>query len=86
VTEIVTDDGPPSRLATVASRPDRPLGRRRPFEGDVADLVDDQQRQPSQSAELVMQPAGGMGGSDPVDPLGGGGEGDAVAGLAGPDR
>jgi hypothetical protein len=32
-----------------------------------------------------MQPSGGVGGSEPVDPFGGGGEPDAMASVAGPD-
>src|SRR3954453_16560007 len=55
------------------------------FERHVADLVDDQQRIATQAAELVLQPAGVMGLGQPGDPLGGGGELDPVAGLAGAD-
>ena len=52
---------------------------------DVAHLIDDDHRDASQRAELVLEAAGGVGGTEPVDPLGGGGEGDAVAGQAGTD-
>ena len=55
------------------------------FEGDVADLVDDQQRDPAEPDQLVLQPAGGVGVGEAGDPLGGGGERDPVPGLAGPD-
>ncbi len=55
------------------------------FEGDVADFVDDEERVAAEAAELVVEPAGGVGVGEAVDPFGGGGERDAVAGLAGPD-
>ena len=55
------------------------------FEGDVADLVDDQQRDAAEAGELVLEAAGVVGVGEAGDPLGGGGERDAVAGLAGPD-
>ena len=56
------------------------------FEGDVADLVDDQQRVAAEPAQLVLQPAGVVGVGEPVDPFGRGGELDPVPGLAGADR
>jgi hypothetical protein len=56
------------------------------FEGDVADFVDDQQGVTGQSGEFGLQGAAVVGGGQPVDPLGGGGEQDAVAGLAGRRR
>ena len=55
------------------------------FEGDVADFVDDEQRVAAEAAELVVESAGGVGVGEAVDPFGGGGEGDAVAGVAGAD-
>ena len=55
------------------------------FEGDVADFVDDDERVAAEAAELVMEPAVAVGGGEAVDPFGGGGEDDAVAGLAGAD-
>jgi hypothetical protein len=55
------------------------------LEGDVADLVDDQQRDATEAGELVVQAALGMGLTETADPLGRGGAGDAMAGLAGPD-
>jgi hypothetical protein len=59
--------------------------RRFGFEGDVADFVDDQQRVAGQPAQLVLQPAGVVGGGEPVDPFAGGGEQDPVPALAGAD-
>jgi hypothetical protein len=55
------------------------------LEGDVANLVHDQQRIASEADELVLQPAACVGVGEPGDPLGGGGEQHPVAGLAGPD-
>jgi hypothetical protein len=48
---------------------------------DVADLVDDEQRVAAESLQLGMQPPGGVGVGETVDPLGGGGELDVLAGL-----
>jgi len=56
------------------------------FEGDVADLVDDQHRVAAKPDELVLKPADVVGVGEPGDPLAGGGELEAVAGLAGADR
>ena len=56
------------------------------FEGDVADLVDDEQRVAAEPDELGLQPAGVVGVGEPGDPFGGGGEQDPVPGLAGADR
>jgi hypothetical protein len=56
------------------------------FEGDVADFVDDEQRDPPESGELDLEPFLGVSVGEAGDPFGGGGERDAVAGLAGPDR
>ena len=56
------------------------------FEGDVADLVDDEQRVAAQPGELVLEAAGVVGVGEPGDPFGGGGEQDPVPGLAGADR
>ena len=55
------------------------------FDGDVADLVDDEQRVAAESAQLALQPAGVMGVGEAGDPLGAGGEQHPVACLAGPD-
>lgn len=55
------------------------------FEGDVADLVDDQQWQAAEFDQFVLEVAAVVGGGESVDPLGGGGESDSVAGLAGPN-
>jgi len=55
------------------------------FERDVADLVDDEQRVAAEPDQLGLQVAGVVGGGEPVDPFAGGGEGDAVPGLAGAD-
>ena len=54
------------------------------FEGDVADLVDDQQRDPAELDQFVLEPAGVVGLGEAGDPLGGGGERDAVAGFGRP--
>jgi hypothetical protein len=56
------------------------------FEGDVADFVDDQQRVAAEPDQLGLQPPGVVGVGEPGDPFGGGGEGDPVPCLAGPDR
>ena len=55
------------------------------FEGDVADFVDDDEGVAAEAAEFVVDAVGVVGGGETVDPFGGGGEGDAVAGLAGAD-
>ena len=57
-------------------------------EGDVADLVDDQQRDALQPGELVVEAALALGVGEQGDPFGGGAEGDALAGQAGanPER
>jgi len=54
-------------------------------EGDVADLVDDEQRGPPQPRELGVQASFGVGVAEASHPLRGGGEGDAMSGLTGPD-
>ncbi len=54
-------------------------------ERDVADLVDDQQRDPLQAGEFVVEAALTLGVGEQRDPFGGGLEGDAVAGQAGAD-
>ena len=56
------------------------------FEGDVADLVDDQHWVADQATEFVLEFAGVVGFGKPIDPLTGGGELDSVAGLASADR
>jgi hypothetical protein len=56
------------------------------LERQVADLVDDDQRVALDPAQLLIQRVAVLGGLEPVDPLLGGREGDAVAGLAGLDR
>ena len=55
------------------------------LERDVADLVDDQERVAAQAGDLGLEAAGAVGGGEPVGPGGGGGEQDAVPGLAGLD-
>ncbi len=55
------------------------------LEGDVADLVDDEERVATQAEQLVVEPAGAVGLGQGVDPFGGGGEQDSMAGLAGAD-
>jgi hypothetical protein len=55
------------------------------FEGDVADLVDDEQRVAADPDEFLLEASGVVGHGEPGDPLGGGGEQHAVAGLAGAD-
>ena len=54
-------------------------------ERDVADLVDDQQRDPLQAIELVVEAALALGVGEQRDPFGRGAERDAVAGEAGAD-
>src|SRR5204863_9718853 len=56
------------------------------FEGEVADLVDDDQGVALGPARLVVEGIAVLGGFEAVDPLLSGRERDAVPGLAGPDR
>lgn len=56
------------------------------FEGDVPDLVDDDQRVPAHAAQLVLQAPVVVRCGEAVDPLAGGGEQHPVPGLAGADR
>jgi hypothetical protein len=56
------------------------------LEGDVADLVDDQDRVAPKPGQLGLQPPGVVGVGEAGDPFGGGGERDPVPGLAGADR
>jgi hypothetical protein len=44
--------------------------RRFGLEGDVANLIDDEQRIPGEPDELGLEPAGVVGLGEPVDPLG----------------
>ncbi len=55
-------------------------------EGDVADLVDDEQWDPSETLELLVEPARPLGLAETVDPLVGGGEGHPMAPSGGLDR
>ena len=55
------------------------------LERDVADLINDQDRDARELGELVLQFPGGVSVGEAGDPLGGGGERDAVPGLAGAD-
>ncbi len=52
---------------------------------DVADLVDDQQRDPLQAVEFAVEAAVALGVGEQRDPFGGGFERDALAGQAGAD-
>ncbi len=54
-------------------------------EGDVADFVDDDQRDASESFEFVVEAAGAFSGGESVDPFGRGGECDSVAAAGGLD-
>ena len=56
------------------------------LEGQIADLVDDQEAVALQSSQLGVQRVAVLGLLEPVDPLLGGCERDAVPGLAGLDR
>jgi site-specific DNA recombinase len=60
------------------------VGRLR-LERDVAHLVTDEQRDAPQPVELLVELPCAVGDAEAVHPLPGGGEGDPVAGLAGPD-
>jgi len=55
------------------------------FERDVADLINDEEGDAAESGQFVSETTGGVGLSEPGDPVGGGRERDAVTGLAGPD-
>ena len=52
---------------------------------DVADLVDDQQRDPLQTGQFVVETAVALGVGEQGDPFGGGLKRDALAGEAGAD-
>ena len=54
-------------------------------ERDVADLVDDQQRDAAQALEFFFEAPGALGVAEAGDPFGRSGERDAVAGQAGAD-
>jgi hypothetical protein len=56
------------------------------LERDAADLVDDDERVAAQPGELGGELPGGVGVGEAGDPVRGGGERDAVTGLAGADR
>jgi hypothetical protein len=60
--------------------------RRFGLERDVSHLVDNQQRVAAQPDQFGLQGAAVVGGGEPVDPLGGGGEQHPVPGLASPNR
>ena len=55
-------------------------------ERDVAHFVDHEQRDEAEPAQLGLEAALALGIAEAGDPFGGGGEGDALAGQAGPDR
>ena len=55
------------------------------IERDVADLVDDQQRDPLQAIELVIEASLALRVGEQRDPFGRGAERDAVPGEAGAD-
>lgn len=55
------------------------------LEGDVANLVDDQQRDAAEPVELILETPGVVSVGEPGDPLGSGRERDPVPSLAGPD-
>lgn len=80
---LVTDD----RAAFVAARDqgEEQVGCLA-FQRQVADLVDDQEVVALQAPELVVQRVAVLGRLEAADPLLGGSERDAAAGLAGPDR
>jgi hypothetical protein len=54
-------------------------------EGEVADLIDDQELVAAQSLQSVFEPAGGVGGGEAVDPIRGGIKLNGVVGLDGFD-
>ena len=56
------------------------------FQWEVADLVDDQQAVAFEPSEFVVERVAVLGDLETGDPLLGGGERDAVAGVAGLDR
>jgi Mycolic acid cyclopropane synthetase len=64
---------------------EKQVGRFR-FERDVADLVDDDERVATESGEFGVDAPGVVGFGEARDPFGGGGEQDAMPGLAGPHR
>jgi hypothetical protein len=68
------------RGALIAGRDQREEQRGRLWgEGDVADLVADQQRDAAQPLQFAIKPSGPLGGVQPLDPLVGSGERDPVA-------
>ncbi len=56
------------------------------FERNVANVIHNEQRVAAQPDEFLLEPSGVVGVGQPCHPLAGGGEQDAVAGLAGADR
>src|SRR6266542_5020420 len=79
--------GDDDRAAVVAARDEREeqVGRLA-LQGQVADLVDDQQVVALEPAQLGLELVAVLRLLEPRDPFLGGGEGDAVAALAGLDR
>jgi hypothetical protein len=79
--------GDDDRAAFVAARDEREeqVGGLA-LQGEVADLVDDQQPVAFEAAQFVVEVVAVLGGFQAGDPLLGGRERDAVAGLAGLDR
>jgi hypothetical protein len=81
---FVAGDDQARSFVTGADERERQVGRLRVEEG-VADLLDDQERDPLELAQLVGEPPLPLGVAEPADSLGRGREGDAVAGEAGAD-
>ena len=94
--DLVTEDLPPGAEGLVRGDDQRgPLVagtdeaehqvRRLGVEGDVADLVDDQQGDPAEAEQLLLEVALTLGIAEPGDPFGSGREGNSLAGQASPD-
>ena len=79
--------GEDDRAAFVAARDEREEQvRGLAFQGQVADLVDDEQPVAFEAFEFLVERVAVLSVLEAVDPLLGGGERDAVPGLAGLDR
>src|SRR5439155_23985875 len=81
---LVAGDDQRGAFVAGADEREHQVGRLR-VEGDVADLVDDQERCPEQLAQLVVEAALPLCVAEAGDPLGRGREADALAGEAGTD-
>jgi hypothetical protein len=81
---LVAGDDQAGAFVAAGDEREHQVGRLR-VEGDVADLVDDQQGGPEQPAQLFVEACLALGVGEAGDPFGRGREGDALAGEASAD-